>query len=347
MNINVTLKSLAIAAFMGSTTLFAQSAPAAAPTDTAKKPEAPLMFMGHACVYYRYSSNNSPSLTSYTKAVNNSSLGLANLQVSKDNGNVGFMMDMMFGPRAEETNYNYTGSQVALKQLYVTYKPTPKLMLTAGSFLTFFSYELVESCNNLNYSMSYTFTNGPFYHTGLKAEYALSDKWSLLVGVFNRTDFKMDTTSKKYVGGQLAYVNGPFKLYLKALTGGEPDKSSVTTLNADINFQATPKFGLGFDVTNKSIQPEKGTSANFLGTTVYANYAVSNSFVLALRGEYFDDSKNVALLNSKITAFTLSGNFKVDAFTFIPEIRIDNADKELFNGQKSDTSFILAAVYKF
>ena len=214
--------------------------------------------------------------------------------------------------------------------------------------MTFFSYELVESCNNLNYSMSYTFTNGPFYHTGIKAEYAISDKWSVLFGVFNRTDFKLDTTSKKYVGGQLAYVDGPFKMYLKALSGNEPDKSTVTTLDATINYQVTPKFNLGFDITNKSIAPEKGSMASFLGASLYANYAVSDAFLFAFRGEYFDDSKGVAAIGDKITAFTLSGNYKVEAFTLIPEIRFDSAaDGTLFNGKKSDTSFLLAAVYKF
>ena len=55
----------------------------------------------------------------------------------------------------------------------------------------------------------------------------------------------------------------------------------------------------------------------------------------------------MALFGTKITAFTLSGNFKIDALTIIPEIRIDSAKKEIFNGKKSDTDFILAAVYKF
>ena len=342
MNSKLTFKSLAIAGFM------AASFAAHAGTTVVQDSTAPLSIMGNVCSYYRYSANNAPSLTSYTKAINSVSLGMANLMVSKDNGKVGFMIDLIFGPRAEETNYNYTGTQVALKQAYVTYKPSSKLTLTAGSFLTFFSYELVESCNNLNYSMSYTFTNGPFYHTGIKAEYAISDKWSVLLGVFNRTDFKLDTTSKKYVGGQLAYIDGPFKMYLKALSGSEPDKSTVTTLDATINYQATPKFNLGFDITNKSIAPEKGSIASFLGASLYANYAVSDAFLFAFRGEYFDDSKGVAAIGDKITAFTLSGNYKVEAFTLIPEIRFDSAaDGTLFNGKKSDTSFLLAAVYKF
>ena len=196
--------------------------------------------------------------------------------------------------------------------------------------------------------MSYAYTNGPFFHTGLKLDYTISDKWSFMVGVFNRTDYKVDTTNKKYVGGQLAYVNGAFKLYLNALTGAEPAAFSTSTLGLTASYQASPKFGLGIDLLSKTLSPEKGTATSFFSSVIYANYAVSDAFLLALRGEYFNDSKGVAAIGDKVTAVTLSGNFKLDGFTFIPEIRIDNAaDGKLFNGKQSDTSFLLAGIYKF
>jgi hypothetical protein len=360
MKLRVTFYLAALCCLTLSNNLFAQEAE--------KKEEpaaAPLTFSGNVDVYYRYSSNKVGSKTSYTDKHNSFSLGMANLQMSKDNGKIGFMADVMFGPRAEATNYNdfavdgsgrvFSSSIAAIKQLYMTYKPTDKLKFTAGNFMTFVGYELVEACNNLNYSMSYNYTNGPFFHTGLKADYQFTDKFGAMLGVFNRTDFKFDG-GPKFVGGQLSYVDGAFKVYGNFLTGEEgPDSAQVrsTTLDLTTSYQVSPKFGLGLNVINKSIAGEKETN-NWTGTAFYANYAVSNMFTLAARGEYFLDSDAVLFgeKDNAITAFTLSGNIKIDAFTIIPEIRIDNGKSAIFANDagklvKNETAFILAAVYKF
>lgn len=356
MAIKMTLKGLTLASVLFTNTLFAQ--------DAAKPAEAaPLSIAGHVDAYYRYSTNKSAGKTSYSDAANGFGFGMANLQLSKDAGKVSFMADVMFGPRAEGTNYYYVGenssSLAFIKQLYVAYKPTDKLKFTLGNFMTFVGYELAEASNNLNYSMSYNYTNGPFYHTGLKADYQFTDKFGGMIGVFNRTDTKLDNGSK-FVGGQLSYVDGPFKIYLNGLSGKEIDSASVTTLDITTSYQATPKLGLGFNLINKSVTPKGESATNWMGSALYVNYAVSDKFTLAARGEYLTDSKgmlfkdenNVAATDNAVTAFTISGNFKVDALTIIPEIRFDSAKKNIFNTDEgkfkgSETSFILAAVYKF
>jgi hypothetical protein len=49
-----------------------------------------------------------------------------------------------------------------------------------GNFSTHVGYELIDSKNNINYTVSYMFSNGPFFHTGVKANYALSDKFGFM-----------------------------------------------------------------------------------------------------------------------------------------------------------------------
>jgi hypothetical protein len=103
-------------------------------------------------------------------------------------------------------------------------------------------------------------------------------------------------------------------------------------------------------LTNKAAKQteiKKTENASWQGYILYANYAVSDKFTLAARGEYFNDSEGVAALGDKITAFTLSGVFKVKALSIIPEIRFDKSDSKLWNGKTSDTALLLAAVYKF
>jgi Putative beta-barrel porin-2, OmpL-like. bbp2 len=353
----LTLKGLALACVLfTANTVFAQ--------DTTKA--APLVIAGHVDAYYRFSSNGVAGKTSYSDAAKGFGFGMANLQLSKDNGKVGFMADVMFGPRAEGTNYYYydattgkSSSLALIKQLYVTYKPTDKAKFTIGNFMTYVGYELAEASNNLNYSMSYNYTNGPFYHTGVKLDYQFTDKFGGMLGVFNRTDTKLDNGSK-FVGGQLSYVDGPFKIYLNGLSGKENDSLTVTTLDVTTSYQATSKLGLGFNLINKGFAPTKGTNTSWLGTALYVNYAATDNLVLAARGEYLVDSKGAlfGINDNNITAFTLSANFKVDALTIIPEIRFDTAAKNIFSTldldakglpiiKGAETSVILAAVYKF
>jgi Putative beta-barrel porin-2, OmpL-like. bbp2 len=376
MNFKLTTLCLSLTGIMGANCLFAQAtastgsvtttATAPVATETEVKPP-PLSISGQVDAYYRFSSAKAAGLTSYTPATNAFGLGMANVTVSKDLGKIGFVADLMFGPRAEATNYTDKTSLAFIKQLYLTYKPTDKIKFTMGNFMTFVGYELVEATNNFNYSMAYNYTNGPFHHTGLKVDFALSENFGLMVGTFGPTDnkFYSGAPTKMNFGGQLSYVNGGFKAYLNALTGQshnpfalkesiDTTTSDVTTLDLTVSYQVSSKVGLGLNVINKSAKlssDKNATSDAFTGIAVYANYAASDKFILAARYENFNDSKNVTGVydGAAINAFTLSGNIKIDALTITPEIRFDSADKKLslLGGEKSDFAFILATTYKF
>jgi hypothetical protein len=372
MNFKLTTLGLSLAGIMGVQCLFSQTtastgsvtttATTPVGTETEVKPP-PLSITGQVDAYYRFSSATAGGLTSYTPATNAFGLGMANVAISKDLGKIGFMADLMFGPRAEATNYNDKTSLAFIKQLYITYKPTDKIKFTLGNFMTFVGYELVEATNNFNYSLSYCYTNGPFHHTGAKVDFALSENFGLMVGAFQPTDFKGNVFGKGgnvNFGGQLSYVNGGLKIYLNALTGPTPTSdtlnanSSTTILDLTAMYQVSSKVGLGLEVMNKSgsnYLNDKivGTSTAFTGFSVYMNYAASDKFILAGRYENFNDSEALALLGAKINAFTLSGNVKIDALTIIPEIRFDSSDIPLvaLGGKKSDVSLILAMTYKF
>ena len=184
MNIKSTMQCMTFACVMGVSSLFA----AEVKTDSV----GPLSISGQVDAFFRASSSNklTDAKTSYTQQ-QGFGLGMANVAISKDNGKIGFVADLMFGMRAEGTNYNYTGSPAYIKQLFVTYKPVDKLKFTLGNFMTFVGYELVEASNNLNYSMSYNYTNGPFFHTGLKADAIASDELllNLMGGLENSATF--------------------------------------------------------------------------------------------------------------------------------------------------------------
>ncbi len=80
------------------------------------------------------------------------------------------------------------------------------MKLTLGSWTTHIGYELVDAYSNRNYSMSYLFSYGPFFHTGLKSEFYFGEKTILMVGIVNPDDLKNAGNLPKMVIAQLVIV---------------------------------------------------------------------------------------------------------------------------------------------
>src|SRR5690606_35730504 len=88
------------------------------------------------------------------------SLGMANLIAAYEGEKVGFVADLVFGPRGTDAifaspMYSATGNIV--NQLYVYWKVADAVTLTFGNFNTFIGYEVIAPTANFNYSTSYLF----------------------------------------------------------------------------------------------------------------------------------------------------------------------------------------------
>ena len=323
--------------------------------------EAPkLEISGFVDAYYQYSFNESPFSTSFTETHNSFTLGMANVVFAKTSGKVGFVADLAVGPRAEVAN-GYSGSTLsAIKQLFVTYSPSDAVTFTLGNFGTHVGYEVIDAPANINYSTSYMFSNGPFYHTGLKADFALSENFGAMIGIFNDTDTKIDEVPGKHFGAQLSYSNESIGIYLNYIAGkdvvDEENNALETGHQIDLTatFQLTDEFGLGVNATSKTNILEESENTNWYGAALYANYAFSDAFTLGLRGEYIGDGDGLILgaVDGSVFDFTVSGNIHLGPFTLIPEFRIDAAGKDVFvdaNGAETGTSsaLMLAAIYAF
>lgn len=331
-----------------------------AQTDSTKKSSFTLS--GSGDFYYRYDLNKTVgnNRTSFTNSQNSFELGMASLKAEHSVGKVSMVADLGFGKRAEEFSYNDANTMLAIKQLYLSYQIAPKLKLTAGSWATHVGYELVDAAANKNYSMSYMFSYGPFFHTGIKAEIATSEKSVLMVGLVNPTDLKSATGSNKFVIAQFATgtKNDKLKLYLNYQGGNAEGDARVSQIDAVVTYAATDKFSIGLNATTQSVQEKVSekweSSKSWWGTAVYLGYNFTDKFGLNWRNEILNDKNSVtaAGIGGGVFASTLSANFTIDKLKIIPEIRIDNADTNAFlksNGAatKSYSSFILAAVYSF
>ena len=325
-----------------------------------------LSITGSADVYYRYDFGKTRfnNLTSFTNSHNRFELGMATVKLEHKTDKIGVVIDLGFGKRAQEFSYNDEGILAAVKQLYVSYSPADWVKFTAGSWATHVGYELVDANLNRNYSMSYMFTNGPFFHTGLKADFT-AGKHGFMIGVANPTDFKYvpdDVVNKKAFLAQYSLAaSDNFKAYFNLVSGQGIDSTKTTQYDVVLTAKVSDKFNIGYNGTvNSSKFRDNGKytdSKSWWGSALYLNLDPTQNFGLSLRGEYFSDKKELKMFSGyvdggSVFATTLSANFRIQSFIIIPEFRFDSASKSIFQNKDGDLksnagSFLIAAVYAF
>ncbi len=297
-------------------------------------------------------------------------LGLAQTKIVYSNAKSEAVVDLVFGPNADLGNYGNaislnalasTSTALAIKQAYFTYKVTPKLSFTAGQFGTHIGYEVIDAPVNFNYSLSNLFANGPFYHLGIKANYALNDKVGFMAGIVNNWDSNFDNNKFKTAIAQL-YLSplSGWNVYVNWIGGNEnlPDPSNANApINTDpeissfkqmfdltTSFQVTDRFLVGLNSAYGSYKEEGSDVANWGGAALYTNYAFTDFFGLGLRGEVFDNTSGVQYLKTalgedaegntvyggtSVTSLTATGNITLAEGHLLlkPEVRVDMAKK--------------------
>ena len=229
----------------------------AAPKTEAEEPKPTFTITGSADVYYKYdfAKTKANTYTSFTGTHNDFALGMASVKFEHKGNKVGAVLDLGFGPRARDFSYTDEGITQAIKQLYVTYSPADWLKFTAGTWATHVGYELLDPQLNRNYSMSYMFTNGPFSHTGAKADIT-KGKHGFMVGVSNATDFRISPDgyiNKKFFIAQYSLAaSDNVKLYLNYAGGKFFDTSKVSQFDAVLTAKISDKFNVGFNGTVNS-----------------------------------------------------------------------------------------------
>lgn len=331
-------------------------------------------------------------------------LGLVQAKLQYSNRKSDLVIDLTFGPTAELGNFGNTtgafnpyrsqspyvaalyGTSAAIKQAYFTYRVLPKLSFTVGQFGTHIGYEVIDAPLNYNYSVSNLFNNGPFYHVGLKAAYALTANTSLMVGVVNNWDNLTDDNTQKSLIGQFSFKPRPtWTVYLNWIGGYADD----TFLNAQVKagnlaggfghyyrnlydatmtYQVTPKFYLGlnaaygryaFNSENAAedvLFREKFGSAtpDWGGVALYSNYAFTDVLGLGVRYEYFNDSNQVRYMLAVNNSVTITAPVTLAAGKLLvkPEFRLDTALSNYYEtssgqGTHTQTTLGVAFIYKY
>jgi hypothetical protein len=287
------------------------------------------------------------------------------------------VVDLAFGPSAQYGNYgnvpNFTSaygysigndvfSSIVIKQAYFKYNVSDKFSLIAGQFGTHIGYEYIDAPLNFFYSINHTFNSGiPFYHTGLKATFAFSDKVSLMLGAVNGFDYVNDNNRAKGLIGQLSLIPAEgFTIYLNYINtneanadehGDTPD-GNFTVYDLNGGYQAGKKLFIGYWFmlglqsgvlgSPGTFNPADGITdktKSWYGANLYLTYALSDKFSLGFRGEHFDNSSGARGLNNidgkgvkigaKCNTYTLTGSINLADGQLVlkPELRLDVFNK--------------------
>lgn len=314
------------------------------------KEKSALSLSGSVDAYYRSTFNEAgvdeaSSLTSFANQTG-FAVGMANIVGTYETGDTGFVVDLVFGPRGTEATFNNDVRNGIINQAYAYWNVSEGTTLTIGRFNTFLGYEVIAPQANFNYSVSHLFSNGPFSHVGLKADFTLSDDMSLMVGIMNPWDTNDITGTGEYsFGSQLGFYGQYLNLYY--------DSGKNDGLGFEIDYTG------GFDVSedfffgiNAAYNKNSETESGFYGVAVYPQITTSDSFAIGLRGEYMTFTQE-GFDDSPVLAATLTGSYTNGNLIIKPEFRLDSwgNDVEPFGSaadpSNSLSSFTLAAIYSF
>ncbi|MDE0599658.1 porin [Dokdonia genika] len=315
---------------------------------------------GSVDVYFRQNisgPNGEDAIAPNTSFANRNgfAIGMANVigAFESENGKVGAVADLVFGPRGEEAVFLSGPSSNIVNQLYVYWNVSEKVKLTLGNFNTFLGYEVISPIANFNYSTSYMFSYGPFSHTGIKADFTLSEDFSAMLAVLNQTDATEFNFDNNYtLGAQLGYKS----TYLNFLYGKQGGNSESTfQVDLTTGYDLSDDFFLGLNATYNDTD-----GASFYGVALYPQFKTSDAFTLGLRGEYFAEGEGGAGAiggydlegDASVVAVTLTGSYSVGDLTIKPEFRLDSASEDTFLDTDQDpsnslSSFVIAGIYKF
>jgi len=311
----------------------------------------------------------------------NDSFTLDNIEISvfkpsTEKDPIGFGFTTNYGEIAQRLTFvpsdgrvdGASGSQdFTVSQGFVTYKaPVGKgLDFKFGKFATWIGAELWESVDNPNFSRSLLYQNAiPFTNTGLSMSYPLLDQLTTTFYLVNGWDTFVDNNNSKTLGYQFNWkISENTGFIVNGSHGAEQDEDIVANAEGNwrhfwdliLAFKPLPKtsVNVNFDYGTEqgaAMLATTGENGIWWGLSTILGYDLTDSVGVALRGEYFEDEDGarVGISDLGIWEATFTTNIKIRQNLLVrPEIRYDQADRDIFGGCDNQLTTAIDVAYMF
>lgn len=286
---------------------------------------------------------------------------------------VGYRLDLVYGPLADSFNslYEFPAAgrpqdsiQRNILNAYVSYTaPIGKgLTFDVGKFTTFIGAEVFDTVDNWNYQQGVMFAYAqPFYHTGLRMNYAASDKVGVGFYLVNGWNNSFDQNTGKSAGFSMTLTpSSKFQIIQNYLGGPENSISNSGwrhlydgVINATINQNVALRFN--YDIgTNKPLI-SSDPNQNWRGIASSIRFTSSDGKVaLAPRFEYLYDNSGLATgYRQDLKTFTLTNEYRIRPnFSTKLEYRYDFSNEDIFKKRLDEMTnrqnvFLVGLVYSF
>jgi len=352
---------------------------AAAPADaaTAQQPDAgakaaPLLhgfeLGGLADVYYTYYSTEPEGdalFRNFDTRHNALRFSMAQIWITKaptDESRAGMNLKFNFGHAAKMINAYEPASARALEnieQAYGSYLvPAGKgLQVDAGKFVTQHGAEVIEAKDNWNYSRSLLFALAiPYYHTGVRATYAATDKVTLMGNVVTGWNSVKDNNGGKSVGAQVILKPvSQVTIVQNYMTGYEQPHNSTDLrhlFDSVVTITPTSMVSLmaNYDYGKDSVG---GLPVSWQGVAGYLKVQATPWFAVIPRVEVLSDPDGFTTgATQTLKEATITGEFKAKGGLLTRvEYRRDASDVASFSKPSgpvtSQSSFAIGILYSY
>jgi hypothetical protein len=298
---------------------------------------------------------------------NGFALAVAGLDASYSGDQLGATISLRFGP-AVNRFYGTSVSDIGIQyitQAYATYKPIKQLTFDLGQFSTIYGAEVLESWKNVNYSRgALYYAMQPFWHTGLRANFAITDSFALNGLVVNGVNNAFENNKSPSLGLQAVYTAGSLLTVSAGYLGAIHPRSGANGVFQNffdvVAVLTTGGFKLVANADLNLYRLKGADSENFWGISVAPSYTFHDCFGVGLRFEYLVDSANqwgmtktktpidamdatngaVPASKSQLTTLTATLDIKpipgVTALILRPEFRVEFAGDYYFENRDNE-----------
>ena len=275
----------------------------------------------------------------------------------------GYKVKLSGGPATTLVQSLEPGSSPVLENIeegFISYlAPLGKgLQFDFGKFVTQHGAEVIEAKDNWNYSRSLLFALAiPYYHSGLRATYSLTDKIAVMGTIVNGWNNVAENNGAKTLSAQMTFKpTAAVSLVQNYMAGPEqPDNTTDWRRLSDttLTWAISPKLSVmgNYDYGTDTVS---GAKVHWQGAAGYAKLQANKWIAVSPRFEWYDDASGfttgtVQTLKEATATFELK---PTETFIWRIEYRSDFSDVSVFKTgagetRKHQSSIAFGLLYSF